>query len=114
MTKEGFMKKYPEGMTFDVLGTTYTLHYNDTIYDEHDANGLSEYYAKEIIITLKGYEDPEAFKNVGDYYKKVLRHELIHAFFHEMGLSNYARDEILVDALAIKFPQMYKLLKGIF
>lgn len=113
MTKEGFMRKYPEGTEFEVLGTTYTLYYDDSISEEHEANGLAELYSKKIIISLHGYDDSEAFESVGEYYKKVMRHELIHAFFHEMGLDNYGRDEILVDALALQIPKIAKLMKGI-
>ena len=45
MTKDQFMKKYPEGMTFDVLGTTYTLHYDEELCEENDARGLAELYS---------------------------------------------------------------------
>ena len=113
MTKEGFMKKYPEGMTFDVLGTIYTLHYNEKKCEDQDAHGLCELYSKQIILNLQGFDQPNAFDKVEEFYKKVLRHELIHAFFHEMGLNGYGSDEILVDALAHKLPQMAKLMKGI-
>lgn len=113
MTKEGFMKKYPEGTEFDILGTKYTLHYDDTITDKHEANGTAELFSKKIVISLSGYYDDEVFENIEEYYKKVIRHELVHAFFYEMGLNNYCRDEVLVDALAIQMPKMYKLMKGV-
>lgn len=112
MTKEQFMRKYPEGTEFEVLGTTYTLYYDDSITADHDANGLAELYSKKIIVSLHGYNDDEAFESIEDYYKKVLRHELMHAFFHEMGLDNYCRDEILVDSLALQLPKIKTLMKG--
>ena len=50
-------------------------------------------------------------KNVDEFRKKVLRHEIIHAFMHESGLgenSTYARDEELVDWIAFQFSKMLK------
>ena len=113
MNKDQFMKKYPEGMTFDVLGTTYTLHYDEELCEENDARGLAELYSKKIIISLKGYDNKSAYENVEEFYKKTLRHEIIHAYFHEMGLSEYCSDETLVDCLAIQSPKIFKLMKGI-
>lgn len=44
-------------------------------------------------------------------YNEVVRHEAIHAFFHESGLDGYSADEQLVDWLAMQFPKMYRLFK---
>ena len=113
MTKEQFIRKYPEGKTFDILGTTYTLHYNDKICAKNDANGLAELYAKKIILSLRGYDDEHAFEKIEKYYQKVLRHELVHAFLFEMGFTEYTNDETLVDALAVKMPQIIELMKEV-
>ena len=113
MTKEGFMKKYPEGMEFDVLGTTYTLHYDEEECTSQNCQGLCELYTKQIVISLKGFGEPSAFNKVEDYYKKVMRHELMHAFFYESGFTDYGSDETLVDALAVQMPKITKLMKGI-
>jgi len=43
---------------------------------------------------------------------RIFRHELVHAFFYESGLdteSDFARDEILVDFLAMQIPKLAKL-----
>ena len=113
MTKEGFMNKYPEGMEFDVLGTIYTLHYDEQECESQNCQGLCELYTKKIVISLKGFGEPTAFDKVENYYKKVIRHELTHAFFFESGLTDYGGDETLVDALAVQMPKMAKLMKGI-
>lgn len=45
-------------------------------------------------------------------YIKTLRHELVHAFFFESGLdlqSDYARQEELVDWIALQLPKMIKV-----
>lgn len=43
--------------------------------------------------------------------KKVIRHEIIHAFLHESGLaenSDWAQIEEMVDFFAIQFPKLQK------
>ncbi|WP_461218455.1 hypothetical protein [Lapidilactobacillus salsurivasis] len=43
------------------------------------------------------------------YTRKTLRHELIHAFLYESGLdanSEWARNEEIVDWIAIQFPKL--------
>lgn len=52
-----------------------------------------------------GYEhsDLEYFE------RKVLRHEIIHAFLHESGLHDLAMDEQIVDWLAIQFPKINQM-----
>lgn len=56
-------------------------------------------------------KDVMAVENIEEFKKKVLRHEIIHAFFGESGLrscSEYAEDEELVDWIAIQFPKILK------
>ena len=51
-------------------------------------------------------------ENVEDFEKKVLRHEIFHAFFGESGLrssSEYAEIEELIDWLAIQSPKIFKV-----
>ena len=113
MTVEEFKDKYPDGKKFKVCDTTYTLHYASEVdsYKLRDANGITELYTKEIILDLSNsFNSPDAMDKVELYFERVLRHELIHAFFFELGLRNYCDDEVLVDLLAIKFPAFKKLL----
>jgi hypothetical protein len=54
--------------------------------------------------------------NLAEYNKKVLRHEIIHAFLHESGLSGnslqyegaWSQCEEMVDWIAIQFPKMLR------
>ena len=100
-------------MTVNILGTEYEV---ITQTEEEnpklkEANGLCEVYSHKIVIreienTLDSYENLEAYK------RKVLRHEVIHAFFSESGLRNnsdYAENEELVDWIAIQFPKIAKV-----
>jgi hypothetical protein len=79
-----------------------------------DANGLAELYTKQLIINKELLEtDDRMYDNIEQYNNKVVRHEIIHAFFHEAGLMNYCEDEKLVDWLAFQLPKMAKAVDGI-
>ena len=97
----------------DDFGTHYTvqeLTVEQSPVKLADTEGYTELFSKEIILRT-GYEDsPSTIKCVNDYKAKVLRHELMHAIFHECGLSNYCDDETLVEFLAIQFPKIQKIL----
>lgn len=50
-------------------------------------------------------------ENLQEFEKKVLRHEVIHAFLGESGLRNnsyWAENEEMVDWLAIQAPKIFK------
>ena len=104
-------------MTVNILGTDYEV----VIQTEEenpklsDANGLCELYSHKIVIRdiEKIKEEPNCFENIEDYQKKVVRHEVIHAFFAESGLrgnSDYAENEELVDWIAIQIPKIVKVM----
>lgn len=40
----------------------------------------------------------------------TLRHEVLHAFFHECGIVDFASNELLIEFLEIQFPKMLNLL----
>lgn len=100
----------------DILGAEYKILFQTESENPKlkDANGLCEMYSKEIII-----EDPNTYKNNPmvvsnrqDLVKKVMRHEIIHAFLGESGLRNnssWAYDEEMVDWIAIQFPKILKV-----
>lgn len=77
-------------------------------------DGLCKGYSKEI--THRGVDDmlcnddPIDVKKIR--FSEVLRHELIHAFFNEVGLENYSNDEVLVDWMAKQFPKMIKAMES--
>lgn len=75
--------------------------------------GYCEQYSKKIVLSdmAEAEKDVMAVENIDEFKKKVLRHEIIHAFFGESGLrscSQYAEDEELVDWIAIQFPKILK------
>ena len=105
----------------NVLGTEYKIFYepnNSGNPKMEGADGYCETEAHEIHIARDMFEgeskDPKVLKNIGEYGKKVLRHEMVHAFITESGLSEcceWARSEELVDWIARQFTKMEKCFK---
>lgn len=98
-------------MIADVLGTAYSIEYSNKVDDTNLENmdGYCDTTCKRIVIdTFKDF--PGSKQNLEDYEKQVIRHELIHAFLFESGLDNssWAKDEEIVDWIAIQFPKMLK------
>ena len=95
-------------MKVSILGTTYTILSQEEL--KGDADGLCESYSKELVV--KDFkEDSLSFNNLDEYRKKVLRHEIVHAFLHESGLAfncEWAKNEELVDWIALQFPKILK------
>lgn len=113
-------------MEIDVLGTTYTIkrvdHGQDYFMDKMQVSGYCMAHAKCIVIlNLKSHpdwkDDPETAIKAAE--KETLRHELIHAFFNESGLQDstmhtacgWAKNEEMVDWIAIQFPKILKAFK---
>lgn len=112
-------------MKINILGTKYTIETHkiseDSILRENQWSGYCSEEAKLIVVadmTEKQYialNDAEA----EEYRKKTLRHEIVHAFLNESGLSanasipqgGWAKNEETVDWIAIQFPKMLKAFK---
>ena len=102
-------------MTVNVLGTEY-----DIVLDAPDemlpegADGAMDQTTKRITIA-KFTESRDSLKGIKEYQKKVLRHEIIHAFLYESGIWNnsgnieaWGRSEEITDWIAIQFPKIQK------
>ena len=52
-------------------------------------------------------------KNLPEYKKAVIRHELTHAFLFESGLDtcSWAQNEEMVDWIALQFPKLLQVFK---
>lgn len=99
------------------MGTTYEIivkKYNEEeAFDRRSIAGFCDGYAKEIVVcdmrTYKGWEH-EAEKTIANSQKETLRHEIVHAFFHESGLMDsatvvscpWALNEEMVDWIALQ------------
>ena len=99
-------------MEVNILGTDYEIKYETRMENPKliNANGLCEFWAKKIIID-KIEPDPNNYENITEFEKKVIRHEIIHAFLGESGLRQYRDDETLVDWFAVQFHKIEEVFK---
>lgn len=107
------LKKYASNVS--ILGEVYEITTRSVEEDPklEQCVGYCEQYSKKIVLSDMAAADKDvmAVENIEEFKKKVLRHEIIHAFFGESGLrscSKYAEDEELIDWIAIQFPKILK------
>lgn len=94
-----------------VLGTPYTIEDSNEMDDANLEfnDGYCDPSTKKIVI--KTFEhSTDSMEDLNAYRKKVVRHELIHAFLYESGLhaDSWAINEELVDWVALQFPKLQK------
>lgn len=107
------------GKIVHILGTAYKIliiEEGDYRYNL-DGDGWCDTQAKEILL----YNFKQSVNSVKDlvaYQKQVLRHEIVHAFLYESGLWNcsmgsnsWAKNEEMVDWIAIQEPKLNKAFK---
>lgn len=103
-----------DNRTVSILGTEYKILFlPEDALAELEADGIMDHSIKTIKV---GVFVPNE-RNISDltsYQKKVLRHEIIHAFFYESGLWNnsgassmWALNEEMVDWLAIQHEKLH-------
>ena len=102
-------------MIVNILGTDYTIEERTIEEDSFlkDCDGYCDKTTKQIVISK-----PAPNADLGDfewYRKKLMRHEIIHAFLFESGLhenfehaKQYGHDETTIDWFAIQFPKIHK------
>lgn len=113
-------------MKIDILGTEYTIETHKVSEDSYlEKNRLSGYCGEEDkLIIVADMSEEKYFTGMDEkaqetYWKKTLRHELIHAFLNESGLSDssncydgaWAKNEEMVDWLAIQAPKIFSTFK---
>lgn len=113
-------------MKLKILGTEYTVCTHrvseDDILRKNHWDGYCDEDKKEIVIA--DVMDEEFFVNMDavgreKYRRKILRHEILHAFLNESGLSDnsavpsegWAKYEEMIDWFAIQFPKIRKVYK---
>lgn len=96
----------------NILGTIYRIEERKSKDDKEldEASGYCDLYAKLIVIRADYDFEPNI-----SMLKKILRHEIVHAFLFESGLwdnSNdvtaWANDEEMTDWIAIQGLKIYK------
>lgn len=105
-----------DAKTVDILGSKWTIKYVDDDPAFEQANGYTNDAAREITIeNVKISDDPLLYDMQSQYInqKRVLRHELIHAYLYESGLGDssnncdaWAVNEEMVDWFARNIPKM--------
>lgn len=103
-------------MIANVLGTEYEIVYANTQDCPYlsQKDGYTDTSVKKCVVCdfEDCKDDPSALADLENYKKQVTRHELIHAFLFESGLScnsDWARNEEMIDFFAIQFPKIKKL-----
>ena len=111
-----------------ILGTKYKIETHKisedrTLMDNQWAGYCGE-DSKLIVIAdmseKKFFPDRDE-KELESYRKQVLRHEIVHAFLNESGLSSstnvpgggWAKNEEMIDWLAIQSPKIYKVFREV-
>lgn len=102
-------------MKVNVLGRNYEIHIRTKDEDAklEQCDGYCDYSAGEIVIG-RPQEDVMNMLNLEFLEKKIIRHELIHAFAAESGLtddSEWAMNEEMTDWIAWQFPKMLEAFK---
>lgn len=110
----------------NILGTKYSIEIHkiseDTQLEENSWAGYCDEDAKRIVLADLDEEKYFAFQTEKDkntYAKKTLRHEILHAFLNESGLSDsslkynagWAKNEEMVDWFAIQYPKIASIYK---
>lgn len=100
----------------NVLGTEYTINESNSSKDAslEGKDGYCDTSIKTCVIDEMSDTDVDAKKNLPEYKKVVIRHELIHAFLYESGLdccACWSKNEEMVDWIAIQFPKLIQAFK---
>lgn len=107
--------------TVSILGTNYKIELRklseDSIMRKRHITGYCNQCA-QLIVVADVYSEPiEEIIDPDNWLKKILRHEIVHAFLNESGLagnadisdSPWAKNEEMVDWIAIQGPKLYKI-----
>lgn len=100
-------------MEINILGVEYTI---SKVHDDprlENMDGFCDETTKEIVVETYDGDDgkPGVKAQLDIQRKKIVRHEIVHAFLFECGLaenSPWAQNEELVDWIAIQGPKLLK------
>lgn len=113
-------------MKIDILGTEYRIETRKVSEDSFmEKKGLAGYCGEEDkLIVVADMSEEKYFADMDEkeqeiYRKKTLRHEIIHAFLNESGLSDssnrfdgaWAKNEEMVDWFSIQAPKIFSAFK---
>lgn len=103
-----------------ILGTLYAVRFD--VPEEkmpEGADGCMD-QSTHMIKIAKIEASRESLQNLDSYKKKVLRHEIVHAFLYESGLWNNSGDirswgqsEEIANWIAIQSPKIFRAFKDV-
>lgn len=114
--------------TVNVLGTEYKILFqkiseNEVLRKNHWAGCCNECLHEIVIadMTEEEYFPDMTNEEKNEYKKRTLRHEIIHAFLNESGLTantlitqdGWAKNEEMVDWIAVQFPKIIEAFKSV-
>lgn len=117
---------FDDTMKIDILGTEYRIETHKVSEDSFmEKKGLAGYCGEEDkLIVVADMSEEKYFVGMDEkaqetYRKKTLRHEIIHAFLNESGLSDssnrfdgaWAKNEEMVDWFSIQAPKIFSAFK---
>lgn len=105
-----------DNKTINILGTDYKIVFKadtDKRLQRLEADGYADITTKELVIAF--FEpDERSMENLDVYQRKVMRHEIIHAFMYESGLwsnsgnvGSWATNEEMIDFFAIQHNKIH-------
>lgn len=101
----------------NILGTEYTVEVASKEENKflEKCDGYCDKTSKRIVVASESDDcELEVFEV---YQKKVIRHEIVHAFLIESGLQEnfrheeWGHEETMVDWIAVQFPKMLQAFK---
>ena len=101
-------------MIVNILGTKYSIDETNKVDDMNleRCDGYCDPSVKKIVIgTFQ--QAPNSLEDLDEYKKRVVRHELVHAFLFESGLGgeSWGTNEEIVDWIACQFPKLLETFK---
>lgn len=108
-----------ESRTINVLGTDIRVLFREEKQDPklEELGGYFD-HSESLIVVKIPEKDTMTIGNLENHQKKVLRHEIIHAFLYESGLDwsaaptdCWATNEEMVDWMAIQMPKIMKIFR---
>ena len=117
-----------KNMKVNILGTEYSIETNKASDDSYlEKNKLAGYCGEESkLIVIADMTEEKYFSDMDEkeqeaYRKRTLRHEIMHAFLNESGLSDssnqyggaWAKNEEMVDWFAIQSPKIFAVYQSL-
>nr|DAM62226.1 MAG TPA: hypothetical protein [Caudoviricetes sp.] len=122
------MRQRMKNAKVNILGTEYTIETHKVSKDSYlEENSLAGYCGEESkLIVIADMSEKKYFSDMDEkeqeeYRKRTLRHEIMHAFLNESGLSSssnrydgaWAKNEEMVDWFAIQSPKIFELYESL-